>query len=360
MGSPAWHASPPCGHRRILRVRRGWVVCVGWLSALACATGGPEAAEDVPVAPIVPEADGSGRIRLSSPQLVADLDVARGRVLAIRLGDQTVLGSSRHAPSGADATAPDWQGRAGIWVWPVPESAWGDLRERGFQPEREMDRVAGTARAWRVRSGAAVLRWTRELGPPLCLRETRTWRVSPFTPVLTLDVELERLRPSSARVGPWVLVRMDNCRRLVWPADDAADSLAEVHAFSRPPAFAWTREPGSVVYRTDLGGVHRFKANDPGRAWIAAESTGRLLLLRQLRSPVATNDPVLQVWAYVGESGRRTELELMDVGHILQPGERRVWSVAVECFPILADLDPRSLALRVRLLAGEKEAASLP
>jgi len=336
--------------------------------ALAAAAGVARAAAetaaggDVPVAPIPPAAHGpwTNALVLKTPTAEAVVVPDIGRVCSFAPADGSnllhVAAALAPQASGRRSGAGSWKDYGGVWSWPSPESVWPRIRAEGGSPDDLFEGRPWTGRAWRTADGAAVCTLLQDFGPPLNVRVTRTLRLSRLSASLEIRQRLEQTGPSIIPSGPSVLVRIQAPQRLVFPADDATDPPLHPVAFEAPPVFAVTRAPDSAVYHVDLGGEHRLAAT-ASRAWVAAELPRHLLLLRAGETGAHAAP---QAAAYVHRGAAHAELELAAPGRRLRPGETAETAVFLDCFPEPADLNDRELAVRTRLLAGEREAASVP
>jgi len=340
------------GRDRRRRRRRSAAASLGAALVWAFPTTAPgsAAADDLPVAPIVPVTNDGMRVclRLATASATVEVDLGSGRVTAFTPAD----GTNVLAGGPAEAGRPPF---GGLWIWPAPEESWPVLRREGAAPERAFESAGWTATAWRTRHGAAMARLTRSLGAPLHVTETRRLRVSPYAATLTVVVRLERTAASSIPLGPALAVRLATPTRLVLPADDRAGPPARPISFDPPPRFAWTMGAGAAVYRLALGGEHRFESVVPARPWLAAELARHLFWLR---ADAVSSAPPPRVRAYVHRAAGCAELELAADPAPLSPGAAAEWEFAVECVPYVAGLEAGELAVRARLLVGEKEAAA--
>jgi hypothetical protein len=336
--------------------------------ALAAAAGHVRAATgtasdgDVPVAPIPPSVHGIWTnalvLRTAAAEAIVVPDIGRICSFAPADGSNVLyVAAVLEAPAtGRRSGAGSWRDYGGVWGWPSPEDVWPRIRAEGASPDDLFEGRRWTGRAWRTADGAAVCSMLLDYGPPLNLRVTRTLRLGRHAASLEIRQRIEQTGPSTIPAGPSVLVRVMAPQRIVFPADPDAEPAVRAMAFEAPPVFAITRAPESAVYRVAFGGEHRLAATAP-RPWVAAELPRHLLLLRAATD--GTN-ALPQAAAYVHRGAAYAELELAAPGQRLRPGETIEQTVFLECFPEPADLDDRSLAIRTRLLAGEREAASVP
>ena len=333
-------------------------------AAVANLRAAPEAAPDgdVPVAPIAPSVYGIWTnalvLRTAAAEAVVVPDI--GRVCSFAPSDgsnmlHVAAALASHA-SGRRSGAGSWRDFGGVWGWPVHEDSWPRIRAEGGSPDEMFEGRPWTGRAWRTADGTAVCAMLLDFGPPVNLRLTRTLRLGRHTASLEIRQRIERTAPSTIPAGPSVLVRIVAPQRLVFPADGDAEPAVRPMAFEAPPGFAVTRAPDAAVYRVDLGGEHRLAATSP-RPWVAAELPRHLLLLR---ASTDGSNAMPQASAYVHRGAAHAELELAAPGQRLRPGEILEQTVFLECFPEPANLGDRELAVRTRLLAGEREAASVP
>ncbi|MCX7819628.1 MAG: hypothetical protein N2652_10565 [Kiritimatiellae bacterium] len=299
-----------------------------------------EIEHDPPVAPILPAHAEAATWLLRTPAVSVVVETLTARLTAlIPTGGSNLLSAA---------------GR----IWPVPESAWAALRAQHCWPETVFDAPAWTGRAWRTRSGATICRWTRDFGPPISARATRTVRISPYAAAVEMEDRWQRTAPSAIPLGPAVVLRIADPVRLLLPAPAETPPVRPI-AFDPPPSFAWLQTAGTWVYRVDLGGEHRVESTRRGPAWAAAEVPGWLVLLRGPagRQPDALR---LRARAYAHRASRTAEIEVAADGFLAPPDATLVLRTTIECFPLAPRMDATALATRTRLLAGEAEAGSAP
>lgn len=322
---------------------------------------GPETATGgaVPVAPIPPSRYGAwtNAILLRTPAADAVVVPDIGRIWTFQPAGQSnllhVSAMAQDAPIPRRGGGVSWREYGGAWGWPAPETTWPAIRQAGASPDDLFEGRAWAARAWRTVDGAAVCSMTLVCGAPLHIRVMRTIRLSPLAASLEIRQRVERMAESDIEVGPWMIARIGTPRRIVLPADPAEDDLVHSVAFHPPPVHSLVRGPESAVYHPNLGGEHRFAATDK-RGWVAAELARHVLLLR------GGGDTRLRSGVYAHRAAGYVELELNSDGRRLAAGEAIEQTVFMECFSAMNGLDARALAVRMRLLAGEKDAAAAP
>ncbi len=334
--------------RREVRIRpsRGLLASVAVLGVTTA--GAMDIEHDPPVAPISADPQTPNTWMLRTPALSLLVEARTASLIAL-----APAGSSNLLESAGLTSAPGRGARPSGWIWPVPESSWPMLRAQGWWPETVFNAPLWTGRAWRARSGAAFCRWSREFGPPLSVRATRTIRVSPYAASIEIEDRWERTADSPIPVGPACVVRFANPVRLMLPAPDAPAPVRPI-AFDPPPGFSWLTVGGVWVYRPDLGGEHRVESAATDRLWGAVELPGWIVLLRAAPRP-DREPPRLRPRAYTHRAARVAELELAAEGAELPAGAVRVTSFLIECFQIAPRLSAEALATRARLLAGEAE-----
>lgn len=308
-----------------------------------------EIEHDPPVAPIVADPRTPHRwvLRTSTVSLTVDAHTAEFLALA-PTGSSNLLASAT-----VRSMVPRTERSAG-WIWPVPESIWPTLRAQGHWPETIFGAPLWSGRAWRARSGAVFCRWSREFGPPIFARATRTVRVSPYAASIEIEDRWERTADSDVRIGPSSTLRIAHPVRMFLPVPDDRPPVRPL-VFDPPPEFS-SRQISSVwVYRPDLGGEHRLEAATVNRPWAAAEVPGWALLVRV--DPRRTCDVLrFRPRVYTHRAAGVAEIELASEGVEVPSGTVITVLFLVECFLLAPRLSAETIAAHVRLLAGEVEA----
>jgi hypothetical protein len=313
-----------------------------------------------PIAPVTRHGV-TNAIVLQNRQLEVTILPSIGRIAGLRFGslDNVLRFDADLAArtAGQPAEEDQWRNFGGDWLWPVSQAHWTAAFGRHWPPRLFIDGLPWSARAWTSDDGARTCLLRLDIGDPLFVTVSRTIRLDPEQPILTIRQRVERTAPSALPMTLWNISQVAAARKVVFPVEENSRFPGGfgILDFGPPASNIVDRCAGGLVAMDVMAGTEHKLGSDSPRGWIAAQREGVLIVERaESRAPGGDfPDGGSRIEVYANSGLGYTEIETLSEERVLAPGESLENTLTISLHRAAPDLSNCELAARIRELIGE-------